>query len=69
MFRSFLLLLFIGLFLFLFISVIVYGCLLAFFLAVLERVTDAPEKADVITDILDMDLPEEETVAKIEGLV
>lgn len=28
-----------------------------------------PEKADVITDILDMDLPEEETVAKIEGLV
>lgn len=28
-----------------------------------------PEKADTITDILDMDLPEDETVAKIEALV
>lgn len=27
-----------------------------------------PEKADAITDILDMDLPEDETVAKIERL-
>lgn len=28
-----------------------------------------PEKVDAITDILDMELPEEETVAKVEGLV
>lgn len=28
-----------------------------------------PEKVDAITDILDMDLPENETLAKVERLV
>ena len=28
-----------------------------------------PEKVDAITDILDMDLPEDETLAKVERLV
>ena len=30
---------------------------------------ELPEKVDAITDILDMDLPEDETLAKVERLV